>query len=179
MTVFALRLAPLSSSTSMQAARLRRRHQLFGALQVHDVDVIVLDMAFQRGGELRPFGVRHRDEILDPHRIEHLAAETLGRDAGADALARGIDRRCRAGRAAADDSTSNGSFARSFRRALQPRRCRAWRRSAPAPCGPEPNGSPFRNTVGTAITLRASTSSWNSAPSIATWRMRGLSTPSG
>jgi hypothetical protein len=33
----------------------------------------------------------------------HLAAEALGRHAGADALARGIHRRGRAGRAAADD----------------------------------------------------------------------------
>ncbi len=34
--------------------------------------------------------------------------------------------------------------------------------------------SPFRNTLGTDITSRASTSSWNRAPSMASWEMRGL-----
>ena len=37
------------------------------------------------------------------HRVEHLAAEALGDDAGADALAGRVDRRGGAGRAAADD----------------------------------------------------------------------------
>ena len=41
---------------------------------------------------------------------------------------------------------------------------------------PEPKGWPFRNTVGTAMIWRASTSSWNRPPSMATWRMRGFST---
>ena len=34
--------------------------------------------------------------------------------------------------------------------------------------------SPLRNTLGTAKTCRDSTSSWNNAPSIATWWMFGL-----
>ena len=41
---------------------------------------------------------------------------------------------------------------------------------------PGSNTSPLRNTVGTAITWRASTSSWNSAPSMAVWVMLGLRT---
>ena len=41
---------------------------------------------------------------------------------------------------------------------------------------PEWNISPFKNTIGTAMIWRASTSAWNSPPSIATWRMRGFST---
>ncbi|MNM67243.1 hypothetical protein D3C81_787670 [compost metagenome] len=77
------------------------RHQLGGALQVHDVHVVLAHMGFQRAGQLRAFGVLHRDEVLDGHGVEHLAAETFGGNAGADALARGIDRRCRAGRATA------------------------------------------------------------------------------
>ncbi len=43
------------------------------------------------------------DEVLDAHRIQHLAAKALRGDAGADALAGGIDRRRRARRATADD----------------------------------------------------------------------------
>ncbi len=39
---------------------------------------------------------------------------------------------------------------------------------------PLSNSSPSTNTVGTASTLRASTSSWNRAPSMAVWRIRGL-----
>ncbi len=40
---------------------------------------------------------------------------------------------------------------------------------------PWAKGSPFRYTAGTAMTWRRSTSSWNSAPSIITWLMLGLS----
>ncbi|MNV49545.1 hypothetical protein D3C71_1415050 [compost metagenome] len=59
-------------------------------------------MLLQRGGQLRAFGFLDRDEVLDRHGVQHLAAEPLGRHAGADALARRIDRRRRAGRTAAD-----------------------------------------------------------------------------
>jgi len=41
---------------------------------------------------------------------------------------------------------------------------------------PWSNASPLRNTVGTAITWRSFTSSWNSAPSMATCLMLGLTT---
>ncbi len=91
-----------------EAARLRGRDQFDGGLQVHDVDVIFLDVLLQRGGHFRAFRVLDRDEILDRHRVQHLAAEALGDDAGVDALARRIDRRRRAGRAAADDQHVEG-----------------------------------------------------------------------
>ena len=77
--------------------------QLRRLLQVHDLDVIILHMGFERGSELWPFGTRHGDEIFDVHRIEHLAPEAFGGNAGADALARGIDGRRGPGRPAADD----------------------------------------------------------------------------
>ena len=84
------------------------RHQLLGALQVHHVHVVFVHVLFQRSSHLRTFGVRHRDEVLDRHGVQHLAAETLGRHASADALARGVDCRGRAGRTAADHQHVEG-----------------------------------------------------------------------
>lgn len=54
-------------------------------------------------GEPGAVGGRDGDVVLDAQRVVDLAAEALGRDAGADALARRVHGRCRAGRAAADD----------------------------------------------------------------------------
>ncbi len=76
------------------------RNQLVGALQVHDVDFVLLDVLFERNSQLRPFGVLYRDEVFDGHGVEHLTAETLGCNAGADAFAGGIDRSRRTGRTA-------------------------------------------------------------------------------
>src|SRR3546814_4697714 len=59
-------------------------------------------MLLQRDAELGALGVLHGNEVLDRQRVQHLAAEALGGDAGADALARRVDRRRRAGRATAD-----------------------------------------------------------------------------
>jgi hypothetical protein len=87
----------------MQTALILGGDQLFGALQVHDVHVVILDVVLQRHGQLGAFGLGDGDEVLDPQRVLHLAAETLGHHAGADALARGVDRASGAGRAAADD----------------------------------------------------------------------------
>src|SRR3546814_15701478 len=53
--------------------------------------------------QLGPLGGMDRVELLVRHRIEHLPAETRGGDAGADALARGVDGRRGARGAAADD----------------------------------------------------------------------------
>ncbi len=78
-------------------------HQCLGALQVHDVHLVVAHMALHGGGKLRAFGVLHRDEVLDSHGVEHLAAKALGGHAGADALARRVHGSRCAGRAAADD----------------------------------------------------------------------------
>eukprot|EP01136_Pigoraptor_vietnamica_P011530 Opistho-1_new@50476 len=85
-----------------QLARLAGDQRL-GTLQVHDVHVVGLDVLFQRDGELRAVGLLDRDEVLDRQRVQHLAAQALGREAGADALARRVDGRGRAGRPAADD----------------------------------------------------------------------------
>ena len=95
--------APFSSLTSTSPPGAFGGNEAHRLLQVHHVDVIVLDVLFQAGGELGPFGVRDGDEVLDRQGVQHLAAETLGGDAGADALARGIDGRRRTGRAAAHD----------------------------------------------------------------------------
>jgi hypothetical protein len=82
-------------ASHLRQAIIVGRDQRFGALQVHDVDLVFLDVLLQRHGELGAFGVLHRDEVLDGKRVEHLAAEALGHHAGADALARGVDRRRR------------------------------------------------------------------------------------
>ena len=65
-------------------------------------------MLFQRRGQLRPFGFLHRDEVLDGQGIEHLAAKTLGGDAGADAFTCGVNSRCRAGWPTADHQHIKG-----------------------------------------------------------------------
>src|SRR5690606_12513776 len=85
----------------VQPAGLLRRNELDRALQVHHVDRVLPDVLFQRGRELRPFRVRYRQEILDAQGIEDLTAETLGRHAGTNALARRVHRGRRAGRTAA------------------------------------------------------------------------------
>src|SRR5699024_10968323 len=72
-------------------------------LAADQVDLVLVDVALEVGRELRALGVRHRDEVLDGHRVEHLAAETLGDETGADALAGGVDRRGGATGSPADD----------------------------------------------------------------------------
>ncbi|EXF42510.1 hypothetical protein BAY1663_05089 [Pseudomonas sp. BAY1663] len=84
------------------------RDQLAGALQVEDVDVVLAHVLFQCAGQFRPFGFLHRDEVLDGHGVQHLAAEALGRDTGANALARGVDGRRGTGRATADHQHVEG-----------------------------------------------------------------------
>ncbi len=84
------------------------RHHAGDALQVHDVDFVFLDVLLQAGDQLGAFGVLHRDEVLDRQRVHDLAAEALGHHAGADALARGVDRRRRAGRSAPHDEHVEG-----------------------------------------------------------------------
>ena len=85
-----------------QATLLVGGHQALGPLPVHHVDLIVLHVLFQRGGQLRALGVGHRDEVLDRHGVEDLTAEALGGQPGADALAGGVDGGGGPGRAAAD-----------------------------------------------------------------------------
>src|SRR5690606_33520094 len=63
--------------------------QGLGALQVHDVDIVVPDVLFKRHGKLRTFGVLDRNEVFDGHGVKHLSAEAFGQDSGANAFARG------------------------------------------------------------------------------------------
>ena len=74
---------------------------------------------------------------------------------------------------------------RAPRRARAPRAASASRSAAPSSSfattsssviRPWPKSSPLRKTIGTASTPRCSTSSGNTAPSMATWWMPGLST---
>jgi hypothetical protein len=75
---------------------------------------------FEPGGELRAVGFLDRDEVLDRQGVEHLAAETLADDAGANPLARCVDGRGSAGRAAADDEhVERGAGRNLLRLALQ------------------------------------------------------------
>nr|GEU28309.1 hypothetical protein [Tanacetum cinerariifolium] len=83
--------------------QLGARYQLGSALGVHDVHFVRLDVLFQCHGKLRTVGFLDRNEVFNRHGVEHLAAETLGQHAGLDALAGGVDGRCRTGRTAADD----------------------------------------------------------------------------
>ena len=84
------------------------RNQFGRRLQVHDVHLVVAHMALHGGGQLRAFGLGDRDEVLDVHGVQHLAAEALGGNAGADALACRIDGSGRAGGAATDDQHVEG-----------------------------------------------------------------------
>ena len=107
-------LAPARAGREHHRLRLERRAALElhldqlagnerrGPLRVHHVDIVGGHVLFQPGGELVTLGLLHRDEILDADRIEQLPAQPLGGDAGADALARRIDRGRGAGGAAAD-----------------------------------------------------------------------------
>ncbi len=80
-----------------------RRFEFDGPLARHPLDLVVADMAFEVGREARSLGLRDRDVVLDRQCVERLTAEALGRDAGADALARGVDRGRGTGRPAAHD----------------------------------------------------------------------------
>ena len=79
------------------------RHDLLGALQIHDVDTVMADMRLEVGGETRALRLQHRDVVLDAQCVVGLAAEALGGDARAQALARGVDGCGCAGGSAADD----------------------------------------------------------------------------
>ena len=73
------------------------------------LDVVLPDvLPPASAASLGPSVCGDRDEVLDRHRVEHLAAEPLGDHAGADPLAGGVDRRGGAGRPAADDEDVEG-----------------------------------------------------------------------
>src|SRR5882757_281280 len=80
------------------------------ALPVHDIHIVGSDVLLEAGGQFVTLGLRHRYEIFDADGVEQLAAETLGRNAGANTLSRRIDRGCCAGRTAADHQDVEGSL---------------------------------------------------------------------
>ena len=87
----------------MQAALCRRRRQFGRTLGVDHVDVIVIDVRFQRACQLLAFGFRHRNIVFDIHGIQHLTAEAFAHQAGTNPFTCRVDRRRRAGRAGAND----------------------------------------------------------------------------
>src|SRR5690606_25147100 len=76
--------------------------QLGTALLAHDVYVVITDVGFHGGRQLGAFGLADRDEVLDVHGVQHLAANAVGSNTGADALAGRVDGRSSAGRATAN-----------------------------------------------------------------------------
>ncbi|CAG5090812.1 ADP-dependent phosphofructokinase/glucokinase [Thermobacillus xylanilyticus] len=84
--------------------------------RLHDVNRVFLHMLFKRYGELRALRVLHADQIFDAQRVVHLAAETVGDDAGADPFARGVDRGARTRRTAPDDQDVERLLVREGRR---------------------------------------------------------------
>src|SRR5690606_12443341 len=71
----------------------------------HDIDVVGLDVLFERGCKARAVGFLHRNAVLDRHGVEHLAAEAFGYHTRANALAGGIHGCRGTGRATALDQT--------------------------------------------------------------------------
>src|SRR3546814_20273631 len=70
----------------VQAALALGRDQLLGALESHDIDVIVLHMLLDLRAQLRPPGVLDRDAILDRPRTHHPPPQPLGRDSRPEPL---------------------------------------------------------------------------------------------
>ncbi len=69
----------------------------------HDVDLVLANVLLEFGGQARTLGIRRRDQILDPERVEQLAAEAFGDDSGPQALSGGVDSGGCTGGSAPDD----------------------------------------------------------------------------
>ena len=150
-------------------------HQAGAPLEVHDVDLVLLHVLLEGGGQLRALGVGHRDEVLDGHRVEHLAAEALGRHAGADALAGGVDGGGGAGGAAADDEDLEGVLLGDGGGvALGRARRRACRRSARGSCARTPTPRRRGTRWGRPSPGGRRPRPGTTQPSIAVWVMLGL-----
>ena len=107
----------LTQSRAIQLPSIsRRRRRLagtsLGALQVHDVHVIVAHGCSAPAPGRQPGASVSFTEMKFsmPMRVQHLAAEAFGDDAGADALARGVDRRRGAGEPVRRRSARRGAF---------------------------------------------------------------------
>ncbi len=87
----------------MEAAFLRRRHQLAGALAVDHIHFIVVDVRFQRASQFLTFGFWHGDIVFDIDSIQHLAAKTFAHQTGTNAFTGRVNRCRRTRRAGAND----------------------------------------------------------------------------
>src|SRR5690606_26789226 len=87
----------------VQAASFSSWNQLLGALHVHDVDFVFVDVLLHGRHQLRTFGVRHGDQVFDTHGVAHLTTKTLSRNTSSNALTCRIDRSRSASRATTDD----------------------------------------------------------------------------
>ena len=115
----ALQRAAVVELDGDEATGLRGGHQLGHALRVHDVDLVVAHVRFQLRGVGGAVGFGDAGVVGDFHGVVDLAAKALGHDAGADALARCVNGRRRARRAAADDQhLERGLGAQAFGIAL-------------------------------------------------------------
>ena len=112
-------------------------------LQVHHVDVVPVDVLPR--ARWRAWGSPvHRTRSSRWPWCQHLAAEALGGDAGADPMRAAVDGRGgRTGGATADDQRRTDPVGDPRRRACR-RRCRAWRRSARGSCAPWSNVAPVQ-----------------------------------
>ena len=72
-------------------------------------------------------------------------------------------------------STSNASLAESFFASRSAAPVSILARISPSSMRPLANISPFRNTQGTPMIWRDSTSAWNIEPSMVVWRIFGFS----
>lgn len=106
-----------------------------------------------------------RDEVPDSHDVQNLATEALGRETGADTLARRVD--CRR----PPPARRREPKALIFSASRAPAAVSNLARICSSIMRPSPNGSPLSSTVGTAMTWRASVPSL----SMATCLTRGLS----
>ena len=86
-----------------QITRLGGGLERRGRVRAQHVYAVMAHIGLQGGGELGAFGFLHDDQVFNAQRVQNLAAQALGQQAGANAFARGIDGRGRAGRAAAND----------------------------------------------------------------------------
>ena len=92
------------------------RNQATGALQVHDIHVVLTHMGFQCAGQFRPFGFLYRDKVLDGHGVQHLATKAFSRHTGTNTFTCRIDGSRRPGRATANYQDVEGILGADFLR---------------------------------------------------------------
>src|SRR5690606_2687302 len=96
---FRLQRRSIGQTHFVQAASLSSGNQLLGTLHVHDVDFVFVNVLLHGRHQLRPFGIRHGDQVFDTHGVTHLATKTFSRNTSSNALTCRIDRSRRTSRA--------------------------------------------------------------------------------